>query len=308
YKLKDGREYLKTIVSALFSQITDYDFIYENSLTKCGESVYKSAFCFTDVSRDILTRAEGSGKATTIQVTDNCIVTTLLLSDSQCSIKDFIAAIGLDNDKPDYPQWLIEYDRLDDEMQKKLIEGHTAQVEQLQNEINQAEKKLASNLRYKSVLTENGDRLVEVVFEILEKILEYDLSSFKDEKKEDFLIRLKDCTFIGEIKGITSNVKSENVSQVDVHYQTYLEKLEAEGQQENVKALLIINAQRNKPLNERAEVHEKQIELAQRNGSLIIPTEKLLCIYERFLKQEVSSEQIIRAFNTQIGLLNTDLM
>ena len=59
----------------------------------------------------------------------------------------------------------------------------------------------------------NGEQLVEVVFDILESFFSYSLSEFKDEKKEDFLIKLDSVTFIGEIKGITSNVKSEHVSQ-----------------------------------------------------------------------------------------------
>ena len=164
-------------------------------------------------------------------------------------------------------------------------------------------EKLAKNLRYKSVLFETGEALVIVVFEILEKMLKYDLSSFVDEKDEDFRIIFNDVTFIGEIKGITSNVKSENVSQLDVHCQTYIDSLDEEGKSENIKGILIINPLRNKPLNQRDNVHEKQIQLAKRNGSLIVTTDVLLNLFAAYLESHISTEKIIELLKNKIGLL-----
>ena len=94
---------------------------------------------------------------------------------------------------------------------------------------------------------------------IEEKVLDCNLSGFIDEKNEDFLIQFQDVSFIGEIKGVTSNIKSENISQLDVHYQGYMDKLQEENRTETVKQILIMNPFRTKPLSERAEVHEKQI-------------------------------------------------
>ena len=71
-------------------------------------------------------------------------------------------------------------------------------------------------------------------------------------------------------------VANKNVSQLDVHVQSYLDKLQEEGKEENVKGLLIVNHQRNKPLKDRQEVHEHQRNLVTRNGSLIIETQTLL--------------------------------
>ena len=163
-------------------------------------------------------------------------------------------------------------------------------------------------MHYKSVLITNGNELVDVVFEILEKMLNCDLSNFKDEKKEDFLIRLSDITFIGEIKGVTSNVKNEHISQVDVHYQSYVDKLQEDGITENIKQILIINPFRTKELSNRDEVHENQIKLAKRNECLVITTETLLYIFERFLKNELDTEHIIKAFTNNIGILTKEML
>ena len=71
------------------------------------------------------------------------------------------------------------------------------------------------------MLTETGENLVEVVFEMLGKMLDCDLSEFVDVKREDFRIKLKDITFIGEIKCINTKVKSGNISQVENHCRIY---------------------------------------------------------------------------------------
>ena len=144
--------------------------------------------------------------------------------------------------------------------------------------------------------------MCRVVFDILEQILDYDLSEFEDEKREDFSIKKDGVTYIGEIKGITSNVKSENVAQVERHYQAYMDELQEKGLSENVKQLLIINPFRTKDIAIRDEVHEIQINLAKRYGSLIITTETLLKMYELFLNNETTTEKILSVLSTETGL------
>ena len=165
------------------------------------------------------------------------------------------------------------------------------------------QEQLNKNLEYKSILYTNGDELVKVVLEILDEILEYDSSEFVDEKREDFLIKKEDITFVGEIKGLSSAVKNENVSQLDVHVQSYLDDLQQEGTEEKVKGLLIINHQRNKPIEERQGVHEHQIKLATRNESLIIETKTLLRLYEKYKLGKITKEECKKLFKNNIGLL-----
>ena len=121
-----------------------------------------------------------------------------------------------------------------------------------------------------------------------------------------FKIKKQDITFIGEIKGVTSNVKSEHVSQIDVHYYGYLDKLQEENKEENVKQILIMNSLRNKRVSEREEVHENQINLAKRNGCLIIETVTLLRIFEKVNNSEVTSAKCIEVFKEKTGLLKLE--
>ena len=134
------------------------------------------------------------------------------------------------------------------------------------------------------------------------------MSEFQDEKKEDFLIKLDGVTFIGEIKGITSNVKSEHVSQLDVHFQGYQDNLQENNCVENVKALLIINPFRNKRPIEREPINEIQENLAKRNGSLIITTDNLLKMYDAFINGVIDGDTIKREFISQTGILSMNFI
>ncbi len=306
YNIKDRLDCFYEILRELITGIGRYQIIFENSRTKCEYSFFDSSFSFLNCDKIAVTKAEGSGRATTICLNERLYLTTLLMESTNCNFKDFIEAIGLADEKLEYPQWLIELERFDDVIQRDIIKNDIIKIEELKCEIERANEIINKNLNYKSILIENGERLISVVFDILQTLLMYDLSGFKDEKKEDFLIKLDNITFIGEIKGITSNVKSENISQLDVHYQSYLEKLQEDEKEEEIKALLIINSQRNKPLEVREPIHKKQVDLAIRNGSLIITTEKLLSLYEKFIANKIDTNRVIKLFTEQTGLFEFD--
>ena len=163
---------------------------------------------------------------------------------------------------------------------------------------------MRKNLEYKSILYSTGDKLVKIVLEILDELLDNDSSTFIDERREDFLIKKDDITFIGEIKGISQSVANKNVAQLDNHVQEYMDKLELEKKEENVKGLLIINHQRKMPLEKRQKIHENQLRIATRNGALIIETQTLLDLYDKFKKQEITKEECKRLFTEEVGILN----
>lgn len=159
-------------------------------------------------------------------------------------------------------------------------------------------------MRYKSILATNSDELAKVTYDIIEYIFDIDLSTFVDEKKEDFLFEKNNICYIGEIKGVTSNIRSENISQLEVHYYSFLDRLQDEGIQKEIRKLLIMNYERNKNVSDRTEVHKIQIDLAIRNGTLIIDTLSLLRLYECILNGTVSKQQAIAYINTKTGLFN----
>lgn len=89
-------------------------------------------------------------------------------------------------------------------------------------------------------------------------------------------------TFIGETKGIDTNIKSKNILLVDTHLQNYRDSLSEDGLMEKLKALLVNNPLRNKSLEDREPVHGQQIDLAKRYNCLIVLIQDLLKIYEMY--------------------------
>ena len=141
-----------------------------------------------------------------------------------------------------------------------------------------------------------------MVLEILEEMLGCDFSDFKDVKREDFLTAVDEYTFIGEIKGVNHNVKSENVAQLERHYQSFLDD-NPDADETKICALLIMDHQKNKPIQEREPVHEKQVALARKYGSLIIDTYTLLKLFEKYLSGEKSRAECIDILQNNTGLL-----
>lgn len=142
-----------------------------------------------------------------------------------------------------------------------------------------------------------------VVFEILENIFNCNLSDFEDLHDEDFRIKIYDNILIGEIKGVKTNVKNEHVAQVENHRQRYLDKHE-EINLKNTKPVLIINYQREKPPQDRDKIDQRQINLANNYGVLIIDFYSLLKVYEHYVSGNISPENLKNYFISHKGLLN----
>lgn len=307
YQQSDELKNILGNVYGIISQIIPQDIkhacslLFENTTTIINENKYPASFYF-DTPCEKITVSTGSEKPTTIRYREKLYFTTLDFSTTNFNLKDFLTAVGLEQSNLEVSEWLVQFKCLDDEEQLDVVSENQRTIVESQNKIEIAKQKLDKNLKYKSILVTNGDELVSVVFDILEQILDYDLSEFEDEKREDFSIKKDGVTYIGEIKGITSNVRSEHISQLDVHYQTYLDNLQKDNIIENVKSILVINPFRTKPLSERDDIHENQIKLAIRNGSLIITTEALLKIYEMFLNGETTTEKILSVLSTETGL------
>lgn len=309
------KDILDDIESHVLSEIFPIDIcdslLFENCSSRVNGVDFHASFAFLwdwlkDKPMMILSDANGSKKPTTV-VDGRFCFTTLQILENEKELHTYLQGIGLWKKDPSiYPDWLLAYDILDDKKQNERIVQSRKAIQEAQQVIEQAQKKRQENFQYKAVLVESGEKLVEIVFRILEEILAIDLSQFVDKKKEDFLIRKANITFIGEIKGVGTNVKSGAISQVDRHFHDYQDKLEEEKRQETVKQLLIINPFRDQPLAQRDPVHENQINLAKRNGCLIILTETLLKIFERFRNHQITTSDIKKVFTEKTGLLSMD--
>lgn len=289
------------ILSFLYEPFKKIETFYENTKTKIYDNEMLASFAFGNIiPADVLTKSFKSDKPTTIKC-DNVIITTLNI-DSYDQLILFLRRINLIEEKEETPEWIKNEKMFDDEKQLEIIEEKEQIIKDAEIKIEQATKIIRENERYKSILYTSGDELENIVFEILYKMLGCDLSKFNDEKDEDFNFELNNKIYIGEIKGINTNVKKQNVAQLYTHVAKYSDS-HIDKNEEEIISLLIINHQRKTPLYNRQEVHKDVINIAKRNKSLIIETITLLRMFEKYLAKTLSREKIIDILESNIGIL-----
>lgn len=300
-------EPLKNILNFIEDYIVNEFFSYGISLefepnkTKINNEEITSDFYFP-YDHNGLTRSIGSDKATTIY--DTYCFTTLDLRDGN-QLMNLLSMVKLTSEKSNIPEWFDDINFNDDITIKDSIENNVIEIRKLEQQILESNIKLEQNNRYKSILYSNSDELVEVVFEMLAEMLEYDFTDFVDEKKEDFLIKLDNLVMVGEIKGVGKNVKAENLSQLEKHFQDYLEVVSESEKKDDRKVIqvLIINHQRNQKPEERQPIHANQLKLADRYGTSIIETTTLLKIYEMFKNDKIAKEEVVKLISENTGKL-----
>lgn len=302
-ELKNMLDELSKILQTLCFYFKKFNLLYENTTTIISGKKIGAAFYFyaQKDSKDILLKSEKSQKPTAVILKKNIIATTLNIKNYN-EVMCFMNELKLIQNERDIPLWMEEIKMFDDNQQIEIIRDNENIIKIATENISEAMKKTNKNNEYKSILYSSGSELATVVFEILETMLGCDLSEFDDQYEEDFLFEIEGFTFIGEIKGVNHNVKNENISQLDVHYQGYLDK-NSDKNEDQIKPILIMNHQKNKSLDTRQPVQEKQIELARRNGSLIIETRTLLKLFEKYLCGDLSRKECIELIKSNDGLL-----
>ena len=94
------------------------------------------------------------------------------------------------------------------------------------------------------------------------------------------------------------------ISQLDNHLSEFLDDIGNEIDHPECKKILIVNHQRNKPLDERMEIHNNQIAKANRDDVLIIETKTLLEIFNKFRKSELTKEVFFNMLKDKKGILS----
>lgn len=261
----------------------------------------------TDIEEEQkILKSDKSNKLTTIKAEENIYFTTLNLMKSREVLEAFLEKTKIidTSNEEEEPEWFNDIKILDD----LSIENEVSKIEE---EITKLQKikenkliKLEENKEIKSVLYQTDKKLQKIAIKMLDEMLEYEDKEFIDEMEEDYRICKGENTFLIETKGLLRNVNGNDISKTNCHVQIYIDKLEKEGKdqdKEKVKGIFIVANQRNRRIEERDKLPERQITLAERDGILIIRTEQLLKLYEDFRNKKIKTQEIIELFKTQIG-------
>lgn len=304
--LNDGREYkeLKYMLrffNYVIHLITNLDLNikYEYSTTRIDEQIEMYSDFYMDINRDLkFIKIKSKGDNPVLINNENIYITTLDISFDE-NLEILLKKLGLiEKENGKEPDWIKDFNFFDDEKQKEKILNSELLIKKEGEKIKSATEILQINSRYKSILYTQGEELVDVVKDIISEMLNIDLSGFIDKKKEDIRFEYNNDVFIGEIKGITDNVKSKNLSQLDNHFTAFVDE-NPNIDEEKIFKLLIINSQRNLPLDKRDSIDNKQIALAEKKyKSLIIETKTLLKLFEDYKNQKINREEIIEKLKT----------
>lgn len=301
-ELKNCTGLLNSIINKLLgTSIKDSFIIYNKTKTQIKDEFIESDFVFSENSfGKVITKSNNLKSITTIEFHNVYFTTIDLLSNNYNRLIPYLEGIKwLGNDEK-LPEWIDEIDFLDDLELKNNQNELIQKKNEISKEIDELNDKIGHNSYYKSILYKSGDQLVAVVNQMLDEMLGYNYKEFVDLKKEDFRIEKENVVFIGEIKGITSNVKRINISQTATHRDFYLDI--AGNENKNAYAIAIINSQRFKPLKEREPIHQDLVKLAKMNDVLIITSDTFLKVYEKFRNKQLNSDDIKTMFCNK-GLL-----
>lgn len=276
-------------------------FTFGKTNTIIDQENISSDFYFKDnLNVEVLTESEKSKKKTTVKF-NNIIFTTLKL-ETENEIEKFIKFIFQNTDEERIPEWVQEYNFNNDLELKKNRKKIEEELSKKESEKRENIDLINKNNKYKSILFLTGERLVEIIKEMMEEMLKIDLSDFEDKKKEDLRVEFEDIAFIIEIKGINSSVKNSNISQLDNHVELYNE----EEKGIKGKGILIINPERTKSIEERNPIHSSQIKKIEKDENLMITTEVFLKLFELFEQKKIKKEKIKSILQTEIGMLTIE--
>lgn len=306
---------LKSISHSVSNILNDYicdeilEYTYERCKTTINRFEFSSDFYFNDINTEDILLTSDKGNKVNTYFYENVIITTLNVLESNSKdnayekLNAFITAVCKPKNKEAAPSWIEEVKFFDDEKYLDNIEQSKKEIERLEKEINENKLKLDENNKVKSILYETGTELNKEIINILEDILK-EHNEFKDIYEEDYKFISDNTTFIVETKGLNNEVSGQNVTDAFSHLTIYEDKLEQENKVETTKCLFFVASQRKLRISERKKVNQRQETIAKRNNTLIIDTPTFLNIYEDFLNQKISKDEIIKIFKEQFGVIS----
>lgn len=307
---------LKSINEKVSRFITEYiydplpRFSYEKGVTKLDGEEYSSDFYFVEEEGVIL--CEKSQKNNTMKLSDRVVITTLSIFETPVNkeiekrLFVFLNKVGFLIKNESIPSWIENIDFYDDYIYKEEIEKSVIAIKKLNEVIEENQNKINDNLKYKSILYSSGKNLSEQINNMLKQI--FDLGDeFKDVYEEDFKFKAGGITFIVETKGLNNEVSGQNVSDAYNHLVIYEDVLDAKGVEEETKCLFFVANERLKEPNKRNKIKERQITIAKRNKTLIVETTTFYKIFENFMKDEITTDEIIELFKQDTGLLEYEV-
>lgn len=290
------------LISKFISKIIGFPviLIYGNNVTVIEGIEFNADFYFKNNPKIEKIVFNNNGDATVIKI-ENFIFTTIIPNSLE-SLNIFINEVTPSYKEFDIPDWFNEINYLTDKEERENIESYKNQISMLKENIKKSTEIIEENNKYKSILYTQGNALEKIIYEMMEQMLNMDLSDFEDVYDEDLYFEIDEYSFVVEIKGVKSNLKNEFLNQLNDHAVKKLLMFDEAEIERKVKQIMIINTFRKQHPHFRLDIEDVTIEKAKNNEALVITTPIFLKLFEMFKKGEIDSTEIIEYFKKDIGL------
>lgn len=195
------------------------------------------------------------------------------------------------------PNWVEKYCVPGEVEIENKINKAKIKLEKLTKELELAELDIEKNRRIKLLLSGTGKELEGITKEILEKI------GFKifpsNDGREDIRAEYKGTPIVIEVKGLIKSAAEKNVAQLEKWASLYLEETG-----KIAKAILIVNAYRDLPLESRTEevFPNQMLKYAVCRGHCLMTTTQLLCLYIDLANNKANAAKIINDLLSTNGI------
>ncbi len=213
----------------------------------------------------------------------NILSNVLLLDDI---VNHILETDDIDFSREKTPLWVKDYDVLGKEKLLQEIQHKEDQVKHIE--------------RIKKLLYTEGRVLEKTVHMVLES---FGFNNFrKTKEKVDLVFEDGSIRFVSEIKGLDKVAKPKNVTQLYKWIED--EKQKQPPKEVGLKGLFICNTERKKRPDEREKpFHKDLIEEAKKNGWGLLTTLELFHAYELLYEGKISSDDIKKSMNKQVGVI-----
>ena len=305
---------LKSLNLLITKLLKDYicdeilEYTYDKCKTTINNFIFNSDFYFSNIDKEKVLLFSDNGNKVNTYISNNVVITTINLfeleeKNAYEKLNTYISAVYKSENKELSPSWINDIKFFDDKLYLDSISRAKKEIEKLESEINKNKLKLEKNNKTKGILYKTGNELNKEIINILEDILSQH-NDFEDIYEEDYKFISDNTTFIVETKGLNNEVSGQNVTDAFSHLTIYEDKLEKENKKEETKCLFFVASERNKKIDERKKINSRQETIAKRNNTLIVDTPTFLNIYEDFLNNKISKEEIIKIFEEQFGIID----
>jgi hypothetical protein len=215
-------------------------------------------------------------------------------------LDDLISAaknIRLSNVLKPIPTWTENFLLPGEKEARNDIDAAKTEIEELNRRLEQKNHTLLALSENKRLFTASGDELEAQVEEIIRDLGIEVLES--ERNRDDLIIRYDNEVAVIEIKGLTGSAKEQNAAQLEKWTAAYFERTEV-----RPKGILLVNAYREKRLNEREESvfpHQMHKYSTSREHCLIT-TLQLLGLYFEAKSHPQRRDELIKTLFSTIGV------